>query len=352
MKSRIFSADELRDLARRIFAAAGSNEREALKIATRLVKSNLVGHDSHGVIRIPRYWEWIKKGLVLPNRKVTFVLDRGPIVVLDGNSGFGQSTGEQTMEIAIDRARRHGCSLVGLRNTGHLGRIGDWPEMATAAGMLSLHFVNTSGMGNLVAPYGGKDRRLSANPIAFGVPQREGPPLIMDMSACMIAEGKVRVALHQGVRVPDGCLIDSEGRPTNDPELFYRHPPGSILPIAGHKGYILSFMIEMLAGALTGGSCTNPAYAHQLANGMFTIVIDRSWFADRDEFFDEVDRYVRYVKSARTIDPDGEILVPGELEVRTSERRTREGIPLAGTTIGQILQVCEELNIDSGWETG
>ena len=351
MKSRFFSADELRNLTQRIFSAAGCHSHEAETVARRLVKSNLVGHDSHGVIRIPRYFEWMKNGLVQPNQTVELLVDQGPIVVLDGRFGLGQSIGQQTMEIAMERALEHGCCIAGLRNTGHLGRIGDWPEMVASKGMLSLHFVNTTGLGNLVAPYGGKDRRLSANPLAVGVPQKDGPPLIMDMSACMIAEGKIRVALHQGDKVPDGCLLDSEGRPTNNPTVFYRNPPGSILPIAGHKGYALSFMIEMLAGALTRGSCTNPANTKQLANGMLTIIINRNWFLEEEEFFNEVDRYVKYVKGSRPIDPNAQILVPGELEVLTEQKRSREGIPIAETTIGQIREVCEELRVDFRWDT-
>src|SRR5207253_1181254 len=144
--------------------------------------------------------------------------------------------GEQAMNLGIAKAVRHGVAVVALWNSGHLGRIGDWALMAAEVGKLSLHFVNTSGAGILVAPYGGINRRLSANPIAAGVPVRGGSPIILDMSACTIAEGKIRVALNKGVPVPDQCLIDAEGRPTYDPKVFYGPPPGAILSIAGHKG--------------------------------------------------------------------------------------------------------------------
>src|SRR5262249_40847919 len=151
--------------------------------------------------------------------------------------------------------------VIALRNSGHLGRIGDWPLMAAEAGKLSLHFVNTTGAGILVAPFGGTQRRLSANPIAAGVPVPGRPPLILDMSACPLGEGKLRAALNKGVPVPDNCITDSNGQPTTDPRVFYADPPGAILSIAGHKGYGLAVLCEVLAGALTGGGCSNPANA-------------------------------------------------------------------------------------------
>src|SRR5205085_10858952 len=129
--------------------------------------------------------------------------------------------------------------------------VGAWRRLAARAGRLSLRSVNTSGVGILVAPHGGINRRLSANPIAAGVPTAGGPPLLLDMSACTIAEGKIRVALNKGVPVPENCIIDAQGRPTTDPRVFYADPPGAILGIAGHKGYGLAVLCEVLAGALT-----------------------------------------------------------------------------------------------------
>src|SRR5271157_4260740 len=214
----------LRQLIRDIFAAAGSNHHEAERIAFYLVEANLVGHDSHGVIQVSRYIERVREGHLVPNQKVEIVTENEVLTVLDGRLGFGQVIGEEAMEIALDKSARFGLSLVALRNSGHLGRIGDWAEMAARAGKVSLHFVNTSGGGILVAPFGGTQRRLSANPIAAGVPVPNGPPIIFDISTCMIAEGKLKVAFNKGAKVPDGCILDSEGRPTNDPKAFYASP--------------------------------------------------------------------------------------------------------------------------------
>jgi uncharacterized oxidoreductase len=202
-------------------------------------------------------------------------------------------------------------------------------------------------MGNLVAPYGAVERRLSANPIAVGVPTQGDFPLILDMSACTIAEGKIRVALHAGKQVPDGCIIDSEGNPTTDPETFYGPPAGSILPIAGHKGYALSMIIEMMAGALTGGSCTNSERADRLSNGMLSIIMDRSKLQTEDYFFNEVRRYCDYVRSAKLIDESNQILMPGEIEHNTRVKRRVEGIELSQITVDMIQDTCDSLVIDS-----
>ena len=357
MTSQVFPANQLTDLTATIFKAVGCNDNEADVIAKRLVNANLSGHDSHGIIRIAKYVDWIEQGGAVINQEIDILTDNGSVVVVDGKWGMGQSIGEQTMNLAIERAREHGVAVVALRNSGHLGRIGDWPEMAVRAGMLSVHFVNTSGMGNLVAPWGGKERRLSANPFAAGVPVKDGPPLILDMSACTVAEGKIRVAMHAGKQVPENCLIDSDGNPTTDPVTFYGDPengvkPGSILPIAGHKGYALSIIIEMMAGALTGGSCTNPDKADRLANGMLTIVMDRSAFMSEDEFYDEVSRYVDYVKSSAPIREGAEIIVPGEFEARTRDERNANGIELAETTMLQINEVCQRYNLDVPFTVG
>ncbi len=333
-----------------IFQAAGCQPAEAERIATHLVEANLVGHDSHGVIRVPPYVQWLREGKVLANQTIRVAFENEVLAVVDGQFGFGQTIGEQAMRLGIEKADRHGVAVVALRNVGHLGRIGDWPLMVAQAGKLSLHFVNTSGAGILVAPYGGTQRRLSANPIAAGVPVAGGAPIILDMSACTIAEGKIRVALNKGVAVPENCIIDARGRPTTDPRVFYADPPGAILSIAGHKGYGLAVLCEVLAGALTGGGCSNPANAGRVVNGMFSIILDASRFQEDAAFAGEIQRFVTWVKSSAKTTPNGEILMPGEIEERTKAQRLRDGIDLDDTTWSQIEQTAKTVGVrDPAW---
>jgi uncharacterized oxidoreductase len=344
--------DRLCALTAAVFEAAGCGPAEAGGIATHLVEANLVGHDSHGVIRVPPYVRWLRDGKVLAGRTIRVVFENEVIAVVDGQFGFGQTVGEQAMRLGIEKSGRHGVAVIALRNAGHLGRIGDWPLMAARAGKLSLHFVNTTGAGILVAPHGGINRRLSANPIAAGIPVAGRPPILLDISACTLAEGKIRVALNKGVAVPEGCLIDAHGRPTTDPRVFYADPPGAILPIAGHKGHGLAILCEILAGALTGGGCSDPASADRVVNGMLSVILDGSCFRSDAAFAAEIDRFVAWVKSSSKAAADGEILMPGEIEERTKAQRLRDGIDVDETTWSQVLETAGAVGLSAGQVRG
>ncbi|MBX3412874.1 MAG: malate/lactate/ureidoglycolate dehydrogenase [Pirellulales bacterium] len=331
----LIAAPALERLVASIFYKAGCHETEANQIARYLVEANLVGHDSHGVIRVAPYIDWLRDGRVVANQSIEVVLDAETFAVVDGRFGFGQVVGEATMRLGLEKARRHGVAVIALKNAGHLGRIGDWPLLLAREGMISLYFVNTNGGGILVAPFGGIERRLSANPIAAGVPVDGGSPILLDISTCAIAEGKIKVALNKGVRVPAGAIIDAAGQPTDDPQVFYANPPGAILPFGGHKGYGLGILVEILAGALTGGGCSRTG-ERRVANGMLSIILDPAQLQPGDEFAAEVRRYIDFVKSSRTAVPGGEILLPGELEERTRAARLAHGIELDDNTWGQI----------------
>jgi uncharacterized oxidoreductase len=336
--------DRLRALAAAVFAGAGCDAGEAGRVADHLVDANLCGHDSHGVIRVPSYVRWLREGKVLAGRGVRVVADAGAVAVLDGQFGLGQTVGAQAVGLGVEMSARHGAAVVALRNAGHLGRIGAYAEQAARAGKVSLHFVNTTGAGILAAPFGGTERRLSANPIAAGVPVPGGEPIVLDISTCAIAEGKVRVALHAGQRVPEGCLIDAAGRPTTDPRDLYADPPGAILPIAGHKGYGLAVVAEVLAGALTGGGCSDPVNAGRLVNGMLTVVFDPAVFGPESAFADEVARLAAWVKSAATV-AGGEVLMPGDIEARARARRLKDGIEIAETTWAEFVATAADVGV-------
>ena len=328
----------LRALAASVFEAAGSSASEAQLVGNHLVDANLAGHDSHGVIRIAKYLDWHARGLVLANQHVSVVKDSPCHAVVDGNFGYGQVIGREAIELAIGKGQKAGICALAIRNSGHLGRIGAWAEQAARAGLASIHFVNTSGFGILVAPFGGSDRRLSANPVAAGAPTADGAPLILDISTSAIAEGKIQVALNQGKTLPEGCTIDADGQPNRDPARFYGPPEGALLPIAGHKGHGLSVFCEILAGALTGGQTTNRANetAGRLVNNMTSVIFDPAAFCGVQEFEAEVSRMAAWVKASPPIAPGGEVLLPGEIERRTRAERERNGVPIDAVTRQQI----------------
>jgi uncharacterized oxidoreductase len=325
-----------------LFRAAGSTPGEAAIVAAHLVEANLVGHDSHGAIRAPKYVDWVAAGEVLPNRHATTVIDAGGLLLLDGGFGYGQVIGREAMALAGQRARAHGACVLALRNSGHLGRIGAWAEQLAMAGLVSVHFVNTSGYGILVAPHGGTDRRLSANPIAAGAPGPHGP-IVLDIATSATAEGKIQVARNKGEALPDGLVLDGAGAPTTDPEAFYGPPPGAILAFGGHKGYGLSVICELLAGSLTGGGASNPANptAWRLVNNMLTVAVDPAALGAAEAFGIDVAQLEAWVKSSRGED----IQLPGEVEARCRARRAAEGIPLDATTRAQLRAAAARLHV-------
>jgi hydroxycarboxylate dehydrogenase B len=332
-----------------IFVTGGSEPGEAKIIASHLVDASLMGHDSHGVIRVSKYVDWLRAGQVRPNRHARIASDRGALVVVDGDFGFGQVIGKEAMEIAAARAGAHGVATVAIRNSGHLGRIGAWPEMLAERGLASIHFVNTSGFGILVAPFGGADRRLSANPIAAGVPTKSGRPVILDIATSVIAEGKIQVARNKGERLPPGLVLDGQGRPTTDPEVFYAKPPGAILPFGGHKGSGLSFFCEILAGSLTGGRASNPdaPTAERLVNNMLSIAFDPSAFGDPETFAEDVSRLVEWVKASPPIAPGGRVLLPGEIEDDMRGERMANGLPIDDATWRAICATAASLGVSA-----
>ena len=329
------------------FRATGSEDDEARAIADHLVEANLVGHDSHGVIRVSKYIDWHAEDMVVANQHAEIVRETACTAVVDGRYGYGQVIGWEAMDIAVRKARAGGVCALALRNAGHLGRIGAWAEQVANAGLASVHFVNTSGFGILVAPFGGSDRRLSANPIAAGAPGPNGSPLILDISTSAIAEGKIQVARNLGNPLPEGAVIDAQGRPTRDPATFYGPPAGALLPMGAHKGYGLSIFCEILAGALTGGRTTNPdnATAQRLVNNMLSVVFDAASFCGTESFNEEIVRMARFVTASPPAVPGGEILLPGELERRTRAERERTGIPLDIETRRQLSASVKPLRI-------
>jgi uncharacterized oxidoreductase len=321
--------------------AAGCEATEAATIARRLVDSNLVGHDSHGVLRVPRYLEWMRKGWVHANQTPTVVFASEAVAIVDGNRGFGQTVGEFAGNLGTTKAATTGIALVGLRNCGHLGRVGDWAELAAHSGQVSLHFLNTSG-GLRVAPFGGSDRRLSTNPITIGVPVAGDEPVIMDMTTSMVAEGKLMVARNRGEAVPEGWIIDPQGRPTTQPEDFYAG--GALLTVGGHKGSGLSIVTDLLAGAITTGKSSDPA-DEVLRNNMLSVYIAPEVYDPEGAVAHEVARFIAWVKASPPVRPDAPVLLPGEIERKTRAARMAQGIPLDDKTRTDLIAAAASVGI-------
>jgi uncharacterized oxidoreductase len=348
-------ADALQRFVADIFTAAGCSGAEGERIGRYLVSANLSGHDSHGVVRVPRYAAQKKAGTVVADVTVDLVVETPVVAVVDGKYGFGQTVTPQAVQIGIDKCRGNGLSAVALRNAGHIGRVGDWAEMAAAAGLVSVHFVNASGS-VLVAPHGGVERRFSTAPYCVGVPRAGADPLILDFATSVVAEGKVLVASQGGKRVPEMALIGPDGRPSGDPHLLYGdYTPtgprdhskgtGAIRAFGEHKGSGLAFMCEILGGALSGTGSTDPKRG-RFANGMLSFYVDPKLFDPVGFFPRDVARYVAFVKSSRPTADGQEVLVPGEPEARMRARRLAEGVPLPADTWASIVETARSVGLD------
>lgn len=343
---RTVPAAKLVNLVAAIMQGGGSNADEARTIAQRLVDSNLVGHDSHGVLRVGKYLEWVRDGWLKPNMAPTIVFDSDALAIIDGNRGFGQVVGEFATNLGIKKAAKSGIAMIGLRNCGHLGRLGDWAEMAAAAGQVSLHFLNTSGA-QRVAPFGGGDRRLSTNPLAIGVPLANADPAILDITTSMVAEGKLMVALNKGEQVPEGWIVDKHGKPTVEPKDFY--DGGALLTIGAHKGSGLSILTDLLAGAITTGRSSDPADT-VLRNNMLSIFIAPAVYDQASEHggvLAEAKRFVDYVKASPPAVAGQPVLGPGDVERRTRAARLAGGVPIDDKTWIDLIEAAKSVGIDA-----
>jgi uncharacterized oxidoreductase len=330
----------LRRLTATILGRGGSEPAEADLVAGHLVDANLAGHDSHGVGLIPHYVRHLQAGLVVPNTSVKALKDDGAFLMFDGQRGFGRRVAGEAMAAAIERGRTAGVVVVTLANAHHVGRVGAYGELASAAGLVSIHFVNVADHAGLVAPFRGSDARFSTNPVCIGMPGTDTqPPLLLDMATSGVAMGKVLVARLAGKRLPDGNLIDAHGTPTNDPEVMYREPRGALLPFGAHKGYALAVLTELLAGAMSGGGTIQPENPRRggIVNNMFSILVDPARLAGVDWMRREIDGFVGYVKASPATDPARPVLVPGDPERLAREARQREGIPLDAATWDEMV---------------
>lgn len=341
----IISASTLEEFTAQIFEAAGARSKEATLVARSLVEANLMGHDSHGVIRISEYVGSIESGDINLSSHAQTVVETESLAVIDGDWGWGQVIGKKAMDLAIQKASQAGVGVIAVRNCCHIGRVGEWPAMAAARGMVAIIFVNSHGGGAQVPPWGGRQRRLSTNPIAAAVPGPDGKAIVMDMATCATAEGKVRVALQRGTSLPEGCIVDSQGRPSTNPADFYGPPEGALLPLGRHKGFALSFITEILAGALSGAGCARPG-VRRVGNGFLAIVVNIAKIRPGSGYDADVKQLVDWVKSSALAPGFDEILVPGEPEARECALRMNSGISVPDETWRQIVEISSRFKIN------
>jgi uncharacterized oxidoreductase len=328
----------------------GADRDVAEEVARHLVGSNLAGHDSHGVIRVPQYVAEADRGLLVPAARPVVLRDGEVAALVDARRAFGQFSTMFAVEWAMARARRHGVAMVAVRHSTHIGRLGEYVERTAAQGLIGLVTVGAVGAGvGGVVPAGGRRRFLGTNPWAVSVPGG-ARTFVFDAATSTLAEGKVRVARAAGKPLPPDAIVDRDGRPSRDPEAYYAG--GAILPLggalAGHKGYGLGLASALLGGlgmigdpdpTLVGAAPPESEDPRGRLAGVFLEVIDPACFGDAGQYAALVDETLAAAKRQPPATEGGEVLVAGEPEAQARERRAREGIPLPPATWAELAKV-------------
>ncbi len=309
-----------------------------------LVESSLMGHDSHGILRLPEYLDFVADGSIVPGAEIEIDRRSPTSAVIDCGRGFGPVGGIRAVELAMELARDAGTGCVVTRRCNHVARLGAYVQAAADKALVALAFCNSPIHGHFVLPVGGREGRLATNPIAYALPT-DGDPILADFSTSVAPEGKIRVYRNRGEMLPEGWVQDADGQPTTDPERFYGSPRGGILPLGGvaaHKGYALGLLVELLGSTLAGLQCDDPRPG---ANGVCFLVIDPSRFVAEHEYRRLVSGTRDYMKSSAPVPGVDEVLVPGELEFQMKQRRMAEGIPVDPVAWEQIEKHARRLGI-------
>lgn len=344
----VFSPDALRDGVTQVFVHAGVPDATAAMVADHLLDAEMCGVRSHGLIRVPQYLEVIVEGIVNLHGELTVTRESGATVVLDGQNGFGPVMALQAMDHAIERSERHGIGAATLVNCSHTGRLAAYTQHAAAAGKIGFMCVNAGGHGQWVAPFGGMVGRLGTNPLSFALPRPGGDPLVLDIATSTVPEGKVRATKNAGKEMPPGWVCDHKGQPSSDPDALYGPPRGAILPLGAHKGFGLSLIVDLLAGALSGaGVCSDPdAPLGGATDGVFLLAVSVESFCPLETFAALAGNLIAHIKTATLAPGFDEILFPGESEARCRRDSLENGVAIDALSWEPIASALSEHGVE------
>jgi len=343
---RIVTSAALHAFIRAAFEACGLPAADAERIAGLMVEADLIGADNHGVFRLPQYIRRIKAGGVAVRPTITVLNETDSTALVDGNNAMGHLVMSKAAQLAIDKAAQRGVAWVGARNSNHAGPAALYASMPLQRDMIGLYIA--VGNANHMPPWGGIDMLLSTNPIAIAVPALEEPPIVLDMATSVAAYGKVKGAAQRGETMPEGWMMDRQGRPLTDPK---RADEGFVLPIGGYKGYALALLFGLLAGTLNGAAMGkevidfNADDTSATNTGQLVIALKIAAFGPVDGFKRAVDRVIREMRGAARLPGVEAIRVPGEQSHRRRRERLAGGIPLHANLAAQLDKLAAQLSI-------
>jgi len=337
----LIPADRLQAFAAAVLEAGGFTHEEAALTAKSLVQSNLMGYDSHGVVRVAEYVACLRKGELASGIGLAIRHETANTCTADGQRGLGQIQMPRFLDLLLGKTEKNGVVSGALRNCGHVGRIGEWVEYIASKGLAGFVAVNDNGVLHCVAPPGGKEGRTSTNPVAFGIPLSDGKAFTLDISTSATAMGKMRLAYMSGENCPPHLIQDAAGNPSTNPAVLFEEPKGALLPMGGYKGFGLSMMVDCLTAGLSGGFAP-PAPADALIlNNVFVNIWNPDAFSGLAHMQAEAEKYLAFVRSTKPIDPSKPVRVAGDRSSTEKAKRLKDGIPLSS---GSCNALCAEAN--------
>jgi LDH2 family malate/lactate/ureidoglycolate dehydrogenase len=335
-----YSSHALHRVSSAIFRAVGAPEDIADDVSTVLIDNHLAGHDSHGIIRIPQYVKCVRTGETDPTARPSIVTETASTALVRGNWAFGQIVANLAADLVVTKAAETGLAAVAVVEACHTGRLAAFIESAaTAAGVAVFMTTGTGGAGR-TAPFGGAGGSLGTNPVAFVVPDGAGGAITLDYATTGVAAGKVRVALAKDEALPEGVMVDKDGKPSTNPADF---ETGFLLPFGGHKGYALAVISDLLSGPLAGADAY-PGVVERA--GLFLFAVSTTAFRDAAGYRDAVAKTVARIKGVPPAPGFDEVLMPGEPEIRARKSRQASGIPVPDKTWTAVSELASELGVD------
>jgi len=328
---------QLEEVASTLLKAEGALDSEAEVVAKHLVRANVCGTDSHGVQLIPAYRDDIKTGVIKPGAQMTMLKDTPSTALIDADNLWGQVVGDKAMEMAIDKAKHTGIGVVITRNSSHLGAMWDFVEMPLKYDMIGWA---TSNADPNVAPPGGAKPIIGTNAMAFAIPTGRYNPIIIDCATSASSVGKLKALNSKGMKIPEGWIVDKEGKPSTNPGDFFQG--GTLLTRGGYYGFAYNLVAEAVSGILSGYRCRPP----DNSQGGFFQAINISHFIPIDQFKEMIDEHIDTIKNSPKAPGVTEITLPGEPEVKTKETRLKEGIPVPDSTWEQLIKLGQELGVN------
>ncbi len=339
-------ADELSDFAAALYVRLGMAQADARLAADSLVQADLWGHQSHGAMRLSWYAARLKAGVCDPKAVPALVVEAGAVAVLDGREGMGQVVAAKAADEAIRRAKAHGIGAVGVRNSNHFGTAMYYTLMAARAGCVGFLSTNASPS---MAPWGGAKKIIGNNPWSWAAPAGRHAPMALDIANTGVARGKIYLARQKGLPIPEGWAIGPDGAPTTDPSAAI---DGIILPMAQHKGFAISVIMDMLSGVLTGSAfaagVSGPYQAERRSGaGHMMIALDIAAMLPLAEIGERMERLIAEIKAVPLAQGFDEVFYPGEIEARNDRRNREAGLLLPEDTMTDIRKLAASLDLRS-----